>query len=178
MSRLKEKYHKEIRQKLQEQFQYPNDMLIPKPRKVVLNMCMPQATKDRSVVEAHREEMALISGQIPVVTRSKKSIAGFGLRAGQAIGLKVTLRRGMMWDFIDRFINIDMPRIYNFSGIASKKGDGRGNFSIGIRSQEIFHTLDLDKIQPHPMQVIFDTTAITDEECIALLSHLGMPFKE
>ncbi|MBS0622896.1 MAG: 50S ribosomal protein L5 [Verrucomicrobia bacterium] len=178
MSRLKEKYKNEIRKKLQEQFSYHNVMLIPRLEKVVINMGISQATQDKGILQEHTNELAMLSGQKPILTRAKKSISNFKLREGQAIGMMVTLRGKRMYDFVDRFLNIDAPRIRDFRGF-KRKGDGRGNYTLGLDSQEIFHAINLDKIKrTQGMHITFVTTARKDEECLALLSELGMAFRK
>lgn len=172
MSRLKKKYKEEVSPALQEKFKYKNSMLVPQLKKVVISMGVSEAAKDKGVMEDHLNELTLIAGQRPIATRAKKSIANFKLREGQTIGAKVTLRRNRMWEFIDRFIYIDAPRIRDFRGFKRRT-------SIGIESQEIFHCLDLDKIKrSQGMNITFVTTAKTEEEALSLMEFLGIPFKK
>ena len=179
MSRLKERYKNEIRQKLNETFGYKNPMLVPKLKKVVINMGIGEAVKDKGILQDHIAEMALISGQQPVVTKAKKSVANFKLREGQAVGIKVTLRGTRMFEFTDRFLRVDVPRIRDFRGFNAPKGDTKGCYSLGLNDQEIFHGLNLDKIKRQQgMNITFVTSARSDKETEELLRLLGMPFKE
>lgn len=178
MSRLKEKYNKEIKEHLNEKFKYANVMQIPRLTKVVINMGLAEASKDKNAMQAILEELALLSGQKPIVTKARISVAAFKLREGQTIGAKVTLRGKRMFDFIDRFFNIVTPRIRDFRGF-NDKGDGRGNYSLGIDDQQIFPEINLDMVKKvQGMQITFVTTAKSDEECRELLLSLGMPFKK
>lgn len=171
MARLKEKYEKEVRPALQEKFGYKNAMLIPRLKKVVVSMGITEAAKDKGVMEDHLNELGLITGQRPLTTCAKKSIANFKLREGQAIGAKVTLRRDRMWEFIDRFMYVDAPRIRDFRGFKRRT-------SLGIESQEIFHCLDLDKIKrTQGMNIQFVITG-KEEEALELMTLLGVPFKK
>lgn len=175
-SRIQDKYSKEVKQKLQEKFNYSNVHKIPQLKKIVLNMGIKEAVKDKNVLQDHTEEMALIAGQKPVITRAKKAISNFKVREKQAIGLKVTLRGKRMYDFFDRFCNIASPRIRDFRGFR-KKGDGRGSYSLGLNDQQIFPELNLDKVKrAQGMDITFVTSAEKDEECLELLTLLGMPF--
>lgn len=177
MSRLKDKYSKEVRGALQEKFSYANSMLIPQLKKIVISMGVAEATKDKNAIQDCVKELALLSGQKPIVTRSKKSIANFKLRENQAIGLKVTLRRKRMYDFLDRFCNIVSPRIRDFRGFPTK-GDGRGCYSLGLDDQQIYPEINLDEVKrTQGMNISFVTTAKTDAECFELLKLLGLPFK-
>lgn len=176
MSRLKNKYTKEIREALNARFSYKNSMLIPQLKKIVISMGVADATKDKNAIPECQKELSMISGQKPLITRSKKSIANFKLREGQAIGLKVTMRRKRMYDFFDRFCNIISPRIRDFRGFPVKF-DGRGNYSLGLDDQQIFPEINLDEVKrTQGMNITFVTTANTDEECMELLKLLGMPF--
>lgn len=178
MSRLKQKYQQEIKAALQEKFQYRNPMMVPRLEKVVISMGVAEATKDRNIMQDCVRELSMISGQKPVVTKARKSIANFKLRQGQAIGAKVTLRGIRMYDFVDRFLNIACPRIRDFRGFRNG-GDGRGNFSVGVSSQDIFAEVNLDELKrAQGMNVTFVTTAKSDEECVELLTLLGMPFRK
>jgi large subunit ribosomal protein L5 len=177
MSRLKEKYNNDVRKALQEKFGYRSAMLIPQLKKIVISMGIAEATKDKNAIQDCQKEMALLSGQKPIITRSKKAIANFKLREGQPIGLKVTLRRKRMYDFLDRFSNIVAPRIRDFRGFPTK-GDGRGCYSLGLDDQQIFPEINLDEVKrTQGMNIAFVTSATTDEECFELLKLLGLPFK-
>lgn len=178
MSTLKKKYQEVIRESLQERFQYRNAMLIPELKKVVINMGAGEASRDKNAMQDCFKELMMLSGQKPIMTRSKKSIANFKLREDQPIGLKVTLRRKRMYDFVNRFCNIVSPRIRDFRGF-SAKCDGRGNYSVGINDQQIFPEINLDEVKrAQGMHITFVTSAKSDEECYELLKALGVPFKE
>lgn len=178
MSELYEFYQNEVMPKLQEKYNYRNVMQVPKVVKVVLNMGLGEAIKNAKILESAAAELALISGQKPVITKSKKSIAAFKLREGMPIGCTVTLRREKMWDFINRLINVSLPRIRDFRGISGKAFDGRGNYTLGIREQIIFPEIQYDKIDKiKGLNVTVVTTANTDEEGKELLKLLGMPFR-
>lgn len=177
MSRVLKKYKEEARSQLSEQFGYANSMLIPQLKKIVISMGIAEAMKDKNALQDCLKELALLSGQKPVVTRSKKAIANFKLREGQAIGLKVTLRRKRMYDFLDRFCNVVAPRIRDFRGF-SRKTDGQGNYSLGLEEQQIFPELNPDDVKRvQGMNITLVTTAQTEEECLELLKMLGVPFK-
>lgn len=177
MARLKEKYFQDIQSALQEEFQYKNVMAIPKLDKVILNIGLGEAIDNPNALDAAMEDLTAITGQKPVVTMSKKSIAGFKLREGMPIGLKVTLRGDRMYEFIDRLVNVALPRVRDFRGVPGNSFDGRGNYSLGLKEQIIFPEIDYDKVdRVRGLQVVFTTTAQTDEEGKALLTHLGMPF--
>ena len=178
MSRLKNFYTEEIRKNLQEKFKYANVMQIPVLKKIVISMGLAEASKDKNLFQAHLEELAMISGQKPLVTRARKSIAGFKLREGQGIGAKVTLRGVRMYEFMDRFCNIVSPRIRDFRGF-SNKGDGRGCYSLGLDDQQIFPEVNLDLVKrAQGMNITWVTTAQTDVECLALLEMMGLRFKK
>ncbi len=178
MSRIKQKYEKEVKGALLDKFKYPNAMLVPKLKKIVISMGLAEAVKDKNAVQDCIKELSLISGQKPILTRSKKAIANFKLREGQTIGLKVTLRSKRMFDFFDRFCHIVSPRIRDFRGF-SRRGDGRGSYSLGIEEQQIFPELNLDEVKrTQGMNITFVTSATTDGECVELLQGLGFPFKE
>jgi len=178
MSRLKQKYEAEVKAELQKQHGYVNPMLIPKLNKIVISMGIAEATKDKNSVQDCLNELTLISGQKPILTKARKSISNFKLREGQAIGYKVTLRGKRMYEFLDRFINIVCPRIRDFRGF-ERKCDGSGNYSLGIEDQQIFPELNLDLVKrTQGMNVTFVTTAISDGECVDLLKLLGLPFKQ
>ncbi|GAB6096637.1 50S ribosomal protein L5 [Desulfatiferula olefinivorans] len=178
MSELYELYKSEIIPKLKETFNYANVMQVPKIEKVVLNMGLGEAIKNAKILETAAEELSLISGQKPVITRAKKSVAAFKLREGMPIGCTVTLRREKMWDFINRLVNISLPRIRDFRGISGKAFDGKGNYTLGIREHIIFPEIQYDRIDKiKGMNVTFVTTAHTDKESKELLRLLGMPFR-
>lgn len=178
MSRLRARYQEEIRPALQKRFGYANPMLIPEVEKVVINIGAGEASKDKNALQDCINELTLISGQKPILTRAKKSVANFKTREGQVIGLKVTMRRRRMYDFIDRFCNIAAPRIRDFRGFPYKC-DGRGSYSLGISDQQAFCELKLDDVKrTQGMDITFVTSARTDEECYELLKALGLPFKE
>ncbi len=175
--RLKALYETEIRPALKEEFGYRNDLQIPRLEKIVLNMGVGKAVQDSKKVKAAHDDLMLIAGQKPVITRARKSIAGFKLREGMPIGVKVTLRRERMYDFLDRLINIAMPRIRDFRGLRGKHFDGRGNFAMGIREHIVFPEIDYDKVDRiRGLDVIITTTAETDAEAKALLRRFNMPF--
>lgn len=175
--RLKERYQQEIAPTLMEEFGYRNVMQVPRVQKVVINIGLGEATQNAKALDSAADDLATITGQKPVVTRAKKSIANFKIRKGNPIGLMVTLRGDRMWEFLDRMVNAALPRIRDFRGVAPEAFDGRGNFSLGIREQLIFPEVDYDKIDRiRGLQVIIVTTARTDEEGKRLLQLMGMPF--
>jgi large subunit ribosomal protein L5 len=179
MSRLKDRYAAEIVPALRERFGYDNVMQVPRVTKLTLNMGVGEAKTNAKLLDDAVEEMSLIAGQHPVITKARKSIAGFKLREGMSIGCKVTLRGERMYEMIDRLVSVALPRIRDFRGIAPDQFDGRGNFSMGIREQTIFPEIDYDAVnQLRGMNVTITTSATTDEEGRALLSMLGMPFRE
>ncbi len=179
MARLKDKYRDEVAPQLREQFGYGNAMQVPKVTKVTLNMGVGEAKTNAKLLDDAVAELAQISGQKPVITRARKSIAGFKVREGMSIGAKVTLRGDRMYEMIDRLVSIALPRIRDFRGIDPGQFDGRGNFAMGIREQTIFPEIDYDKVErTQGLNVIITTTAKTDEEGRALLAKLGMPFRE
>jgi large subunit ribosomal protein L5 len=178
-SRLKQKYATDVVPALREQFGYRNVMEVPKVTKVTLNMGVGEAKTNAKLLDDAVEEMALISGQRPVITRARKSIAGFKLREGMQIGCKVTLRGERMYEMIDRLVSIALPRIRDFRGVSPRQFDGQGNFAMGIREQTIFPEIDYDAVdQIRGMNIVITTTAKTDAEGLALLAGLGMPFRE
>jgi large subunit ribosomal protein L5 len=178
MATLKEKYIKDVVPTLLKEFSYKSVMQVPKLKSIVLNVGMGEALQDIKQLESAVKELTTISGQAAVITRAKKSIAAFKLREGVPVGCKVTLRGKMMYDFLDKFISLALPRIRDFKGISPKAFDGRGNYSFGIREQIIFPEINYDKVASiHGMNVVFVTTARTNEEGKALLKHLGMPFR-
>ena len=177
MARLKDKYLNEVVPGLQEQFKYTNVMAIPKLDKVVINIGLGEAVANPKALDAALNDLTLITGQKPVVTRAKKSIAGFKLREGMPVGVKVTLRGDRMYEFVDRLVSVALPRVRDFRGVSPKSFDGRGNYSLGLKEQLIFPEIEYDKIDKlRGMEIVFATTAKTDEEGRALLKLLGMPF--
>ena len=177
MGTLKEQYENQLRAELKEKLGISNVMEIPKIEKIVLNMGLGDAVQNPKVVEKAAQELTLISGQKAVVTRAKKSIATFKLRAGMPIGARVTLRKDRMYDFLSKLINVALPRVRDFRGVSAKGFDGRGNFSMGVSEHIIFPEIDYDKIDKvRGMDIIVVTTAKTDEEARELLKLLGMPF--
>ena len=175
--RLQALYASSIRSELQKQFGYKNTMEVPKLEKIVINMGLGEAVDDSKVIDSATAELALISGQKPVVTKSRKSIAGFKLRENLAIGAKVTLRKQRMYEFLDRLITIAMPRIRDFRGVNGKSFDGRGNYTLGLKEQLIFPEINYDKVDKvRGMDISFITTAKNDEEAKALLAGFQFPF--
>lgn len=179
MTRLQEKYLNETTKQLVEQFGYKNVMEIPKIEKVVLNMGVGEAVGNPKVLDAAVNDMTQIAGQKPVITKAKKSLAAFKLREGMPIGCKVTLRGDRMYEFLDKFMNVALPRVRDFRGVSPKSFDGRGNYAMGLKEQLIFPEIEYDKIDKlRGMDIIIVTTAKTDEEARALLKLMGMPFSE
>ena len=177
--RLKTKYLNEVKGQLQEKFQYKNVMMIPKIEKIVVNMGVGEAATDSKAIDGAVRDLRAITGQQPMVTRARKSIASFRLRAGMPIGAKVTLRGDRMWEFLDRLTAVAIPRIRDFRGIPPDSFDGRGNFSMGVTEQLIFPEIDFDSIdRQRGMDITIVTTAKTDEEGRALLDGFGFPFKK
>ena len=177
--RMKSHYEKVVRDELLKQFGYGNNMQIPKIEKIVLNMGVGEAVNDRKKVDNAAKDLALIAGQRPVITRSRKSIAVFKLRENMPIGCKVTLRGDRMYEFIDRLVTIALPRIRDFRGLSPKQFDGRGNYTFGLTEQSMFHEIDQDRIdRVRGMDITIVTTATNDDEGRALLKALGFPFKE
>lgn len=178
LPRLQKRYRDELRGALMKEFGWTNLMRTPRLRKIVLNVGMGEALQTPKLMESTVEELTAIAGQKPVVTRARKSIANFKLREGQQIGARVTLRRDRMWEFLDRLISVALPRVRDFRGISSKAFDGRGNYTLGLREQIIFPEVDYDTVAKITgMNVTLVTSARTDEEGLALLKSLGMPFK-
>ena len=176
-ARLKEVYTKEVRKKIADQFGIKNAMAIPKVEKVVLNMGMGDAIQNSKILDAAVDELGQITGQKPVVTKAKKSIASFKLREGMSIGTRVTLRGDKMYEFLDRLINIALPRVRDFRGVPTKSFDGRGNYTLGIRDHLIFPEIDAGKVDKSKgMNITIVTTAKNDEQARFLLRELGMPF--
>lgn len=177
MDRLQEKYAKEVAPELTKKFGYKNVMQLPKLEKVIINMGVGEAVGNPKALDAAVSDLTLIAGQKPIVTRAKKSIATWKIRQGMPIGAKVTLRGTRMYQFLDKFMNVALPRVRDFHGVSAKAFDGRGNYSVGLKEQLIFPEIDYDKIDKvRGMNVVIVTTAKTDEEARALLSLLGMPF--
>lgn len=177
MSRLKNRYLSEIKAALQKRFGYANPMQIPGLTKIVINMGIAEASKDKNAIQDCVKEMTVLSGQKPIIIQAKKAISNFKLREGQPIGIKVTLRDVRMYEFLDRFTNIVCPRIRDFRGFETRC-DGRGNFSLGLDDQQVFPEINLDAVKrTQGMNITFVTTATTDEECVELLRLLGIPFK-
>lgn len=178
-NRLKDKFTNEISKSLIEKFDYTSPMQVPKIDKIVINMGVGDAVSNAKNLEKAVEELTLISGQKPVVTHAKKSIAGFRLREGMPIGAKVTLRGERMYDFLDKLVSVSLPRVRDFRGISTRSFDGRGNYTLGIREQLIFPEVDFDDVDKvRGMDIVIVTTANTDEEARELLSQLGMPFQK
>ncbi|AGK99210.1 50S ribosomal protein L5 [Clostridium pasteurianum] len=178
-ARLKDKYEKEVVPALMEKFGYKNVMEIPKLEKIVINMGVGEAKENSKVLESATADLQLITGQKPILTRAKKSIANFKIRENMPIGCKVTLRKQQMYEFADKLMNVALPRVRDFRGISSKAFDGRGNYALGIKEQLIFPEVEYDKIDKvRGMDIIFVTTAKSDEEARELLRFLGMPFAQ
>ena len=179
MARLKEKYVNEIIGKLKDKFSYKNIMQVPEMEKIVINIGLGEAIQNAKAIDAAVGDLAIITGQRPVVTRARKSIAGFKLREGMPIGCKVTLRGERMYEFADKLLNIALPRVRDFRGVSGKAFDGRGNYTLGIKEQLIFPEIEYDRIDKiRGMDIVFVTSAKTDEEAKELLAQLGMPFKD
>ena len=179
MNRLREKYNNEIIPSLKEEFHYENAMQIPKLEKIVINMGVGDAAQNSKMLEAAIADLAIITGQKPVVTKAKKAIAGFKIRAGQGIGCKVTLRGENMYNFLDKLISIALPLVRDFRGVSKKAFDGKGNYTLGLNEQLIFSEIDFDKVvKVRGMDIVFVTTAKTNEEAFALLKGFGIPFKK
>lgn len=177
--RLKQRYADEIAPALMQEFTYANIMQIPRVTKVLMNVGMGEATQDSKTLDAAAGDLAIISGQKPVITKAKRSIANFKVRQGNAIGVVVTIRGNRMWEFLDRLVSTALPRIRDFRGVSRKAFDGRGNFSLGVHEQLIFPEIDFDKIdRVRGLQINIVTTATNDEEGTRLLELLGMPFSE
>ncbi|NLF79835.1 MAG: 50S ribosomal protein L5 [Clostridia bacterium] len=179
MARLKQRYDTEIRERLQERFGYKNVMEIPRLHKIVINMGLGEAIQNPKALDAAVGDLTAISGQKPVITKAKKSIAAFKLRQGMPIGCKVTLRGERMYEFADKLISAAIPRVRDFKGVSAKAFDGRGNYTLGLKEQLIFPEIEYDKIDRlRGMEVNFVTSAKTDEECKELLRLMGMPFAD
>lgn len=177
MARLKELYQSDIRESLKKEFGYANDFEVPKLEKIVINMGVGEASQDKKKIEGALSELAAITGQNPVKTVAKQSIAGFKLREGMVVGAKVTLRKERMFEFLDRLINIALPRVRDFRGVKGNSFDGRGNYAMGVKEQIVFPEIDYDRIDAiRGMDIIICTTAKTDAEAKALLKGFNMPF--
>ena len=176
-NRLKAKYESEVRPALTDKFNYTSVMAVPKIDKIVLNMGVGDATQNSKLLDEAVEELGLIAGQKPLITKAKKSIAGFRLREGMSIGAKVTLRGTRMYDFLDKLINVSLPRVRDFHGVSNKSFDGHGNYTLGVREQLIFPEIDYDKVSHvRGLDIVIVTTANSDEEGHELLAQMGMPF--
>jgi len=179
MSRLKDRFKKEITPVLTEKFNYTSVMEVPQVDKIVINMGVGEAVSNSKVLDKAVEELTLISGQKPLITKAKKSIAGFKLREGMPIGAKVTLRGERMYDFLDKLITVSLPRVRDFRGVSKKAFDGRGNYTMGVKEQLIFPEIEYDNVDKvRGMDIVIVTTANTDEEARELLTHMGMPFQK
>jgi large subunit ribosomal protein L5 len=179
VNRLKEKFVKEVTPALMSKFNYKSVMEVPKLNKIVVNMGVGDAVANAKALDIAVEELATITGQKPVVTRAKKSIAGFRLREGMPIGAKVTLRGERMYEFLDKLVSVSLPRVRDFRGISKKAFDGRGNYTLGVKEQLIFPEIDYDKVSKvRGMDIVIVTTAKTDEEARELLTQFGMPFQK
>ena len=179
MNRLKEKFLKEVSPALMSKFEYKSVMQVPQVEKIVINMGVGDAVQNTKALDAAVEELTIITGQKPVVTKAKKSIAGFRLREGMPIGAKVTLRGERMYDFLDKLIAISLPRVRDFRGVSKKAFDGRGNYTLGVKEQLIFPEIDYDKVSKvRGMDIVIVTTANSDEEARELLTQFGMPFQK
>ena len=177
-ARLKAHYDKEVAPALKKEFEYSSSMAIPKLAKIVVNMGMGEATQNAKILDGAALQVGQITGQKPVITKAKKSIASFKLRAGQSIGVCVTLRGDRMYEFFDRLVNVALPRVRDFRGVSSKSFDGRGNYTLGVKDQLIFPEIDYNKVDKvKGMNICITTTARTDAEGLALLKQLGMPFR-
>ena len=178
-ARLKETYKNDVYKSLLDQFKYENVMQVPKLEKVTINMGLGEAKENSKILESAVEEIGLISGQRPVITRARKSIANFKVRQGMPVGAKVTLRGDNMYEFVDKLFNIALPRLRDFKGVSKNSFDGRGNYSMGLKEQLIFPEISYDKVDKiKGMNIVFTTTAKTDEEAAALLAGLGLPFEK
>jgi len=179
MSRLRQKFENEIKKSMSEKFNYTSVMQVPKIDKIVINMGLGEAVSNSKILDEAVAELAQITGQKPVITRAKKSIAGFRLREGMPIGCKVTLRGERMYDFLDKLVSISLPRVRDFRGVSKKSFDGRGNYTLGVKEQLIFPEIDFDKVSKvRGMDIVIVTTANTDEEARELLTQFGMPFQK
>jgi len=179
MSRLKDKYSKEVVPAMMEQFGFKNVMQVPRVTKIVVNMGVGDAVQDPKLLDAAVSDLALITGQRPLVTKAKKSIASFKIREGMSIGCKVTLRGETMYNFLDKLVSASLPRVRDFGGVSAKSFDGRGNFALGLKEQLIFPEIDYDKVvKTRGMDIIIVTDSDDDDQARALLAKMGMPFRE
>lgn len=177
MVRLRDHYEKQVKSALEKEFSYENPMMVPRLDKIVVNMGVGEAAHDRKKIEIAFNELMAITGQKPVITKAKKSIASFKLREGASVGVKVTLRKAKMYEFLDRLVNIAMPRIRDFRGISKKSLDGHGNFAVGLKEHIIFPEINYDKVEKiRGMDIVIVTTAKTDAEALALLKNFNIPF--
>ena len=178
MARLQEHYEKALRPALQEEFKYSSSMEVPKLKKIVINMGVGEASQDKKLINGAIDDLANITGQKPIVTKAKKSIAAYKLRDGMVVGCKVTLRRERMYEFLDRLVNIALPRVRDFRGLNGKSFDGHGNFAMGVKEQIIFPEIDYDKVdRVRGMDIIICTTAQSDDEARSLLRGFDLPFQ-
>ncbi|MBV9109575.1 MAG: 50S ribosomal protein L5 [Gemmatimonadetes bacterium] len=176
--RLQRYYEESVRAKLQEQFGFQSPMQVPRLEKITINVGLGEAPKNPKLLEGVVGEIGQITGQKPVITKAKKAISNFSLRENQPVGVTVTLRRDRMWEFLDRLINVAMPRIRDFRGVPTRSFDGRGNYTMGVKEQLIFPEIDYDKVEKvHGMDISFVTSTTKDDEALALLRELGMPFR-
>jgi len=176
--RLQQHYDEQVRSKLTEEFSFRNPLQVPRLEKIVVNVGLGEAPKDAKLLDSVVDEVGKITGQKPVVTRARKSISNFSLREGMPIGVMVTLRGVRMFEFLDRLINVAIPRIRDFRGIPSRSFDGRGNYTLGVKEQMIFPEIDYDKVHKiHGMDIVFVTSTVKDDEAFALLREMGMPFR-
>lgn len=179
MARLKDKYLSEVVPAMQSQFKYTSAMQIPKLEKVVLNMGVGEVKENPKAMDSAVNDMTIVTGQKPIITKAKKSVAAFKVREGMNIGCKVTLRGSKMYEFVDKLFNVALPRVRDFRGVSGNSFDGRGNYSLGVKEQLIFPEIEYDKVDKvRGMDIVFVTTAKTDEEAKALLKLLGMPFSQ
>jgi large subunit ribosomal protein L5 len=179
MNLMQDKYRKEVIPGLQKEFQYKSSMQVPRLEKIVINMCIGEATKNPKLIELAVEELTQITGQKPVIARAKKAISNFKLREGIAIGCYVTLRREKMWTFLERLVNLALPRVRDFRGLSPKGFDGRGNYNMGIKEQIVFPEINFDRVdETRGMNITICTTAKNDGEGRALLGALGFPFRQ
>jgi large subunit ribosomal protein L5 len=176
--RLKQHYENRVRQRLTDQFGFDNPFQVPAVEKIVLNVGLGEASRNPKLLDSVVEELQTITGQRPIVTRARKSISNFGLREGMPVGVKVTLRRERMYEFLDRLINVVIPRVRDFRGLNTRAFDGRGNYSVGVREQMIFTEIDYDDVvEVHGMDIVIVTTTDKDDEALALLREMGFPFR-
>jgi large subunit ribosomal protein L5 len=176
--RLQSFYEETVRAKLQQEFGFSSSMQVPRLEKVVINVGLGQASKNPKLLDGVVSELATITGQKPVVTKAKQAISNFGLRQGQPVGASVTLRRDRMWEFLDRLINVSLPRVRDFRGVNTRSFDGRGNYTLGVKEQLIFPEIDYDKVeQIHGMDITIVTSTAKDDQALSLLRELGMPFR-